>query len=264
MNLPGTTTLLTGATGGIGHAIARKLHSTGTRLVLTGRRLDVLQPLADELGARAIAVDLADRASLHHLAAECADVDVVVANAALPASGPLTSFSEEEIDKAMEVNLNAPIVLARRLVPGMLERGRGHFVFVSSLSGKAGTPGSSIYSATKFGLRGFSQGLRGDLHDTGVGSTVVFPGFIRDAGMFAETEIELPSYVGTSTPEQVAEAVARGIETNRAEIDVAPLGMRAGAIFSSVAPQVAATVARRIGSDKISHELGTSQTAKRL
>lgn len=263
MNLPGTTTLLTGATGGIGHAIARTMARTGTRLVLTGRRLDVLQPLADELGARAIAVDLAVRADVHRLAAECADVDVVVANAALPASGPLTSFTEEEIDRAMEVNLQAPIVLARRLVPGMLERGRGHFVFVSSLSGKSGTPGSSIYSASKFGLRGFSQGLRGDLHDTGVSSSVVFPGFVRDAGMFAETNIALPSYVGTSTPEDVADGVVKAITANRAEIDVAPLGMRAGAIFGSVAPQTAATVARRMGSDRISAKLGDRQSNKR-
>lgn len=263
MNLPGTTTLLTGATGGIGHAIARTLHRSGTRLVLTGRRLEVLQPLADELGARAIAVDLSDRADLHRLAAECADVDVVVANAALPASGPLTSFSEEEIDRAMEVNLQAPMILARRLVPGMLARGRGHLVFVSSLAGKSATPGSSVYSASKFGLRGFSQGLRGDLHDTGVSSSVVFPGFVRDAGMFAETNIELPSYVGTSTPQDVADSVVKAITADRAEIDVAPLGVRAGAIFSSVAPQTAATVARRLGSDRISGELGDRQKSKR-
>jgi short-subunit dehydrogenase len=264
VNLTGTTTLLTGATGGIGDAIARRLHRAGSRLVLTGRRTDVLEPLAAELGAESIAVDLADRDDLRRLAAHCAHVDVVVANAALPASGALSSFTEEEIDKALEVNLHAPIHLAHLLIPGMLARGRGHFVMISSLAGKASTPGSSIYSATKFGLRGFGQGLRGDLQNTGVGASVVFPGFIRDAGMFAETEIELPSFVGTSTPDDVAEGVIRAIERDKGEVDVAPLGMRAGAAFGGLAPATAAKLARRMGSDDISGELGQRQTAKRL
>ena len=264
MNLSGSTTLLTGATGGIGHAIARRLHRAGSRLVLTGRRADVLEPLAAELGAQAIAVDLADRAALHRLAGECAHVDVVVANAALPASGALDSFTEEQIDRALEVNLHAPIQLTHLLAPGMLARGRGHFVFISSLAGKTSTPGSSIYSATKFGLRGFGQGLRGDLHGTGVGVSVVFPGFIREAGMFAESGVELPSYVGTSTPEDVAEGVARGIEKNRAEIDVAPFGVRAGAMFSGIAPQTAASLTRRMGADSVSKELGENQLHKRM
>ena len=110
----------------------------------------------------------------------------------------------------------------------MVARGHGHLVFVSSLSGKAASARGSIYSATKFGLRGFALGLREDLRDTGVGVSTVFPGFISDAGMFHESGAKLPGYVAMKTPEDVAAAVVRAIERNRAEIDVAPLRAAAG------------------------------------
>ena len=90
--------------------------------------------------------------------------------------------------------------------------------------------GSSLYSATKFGLRGFAAGLRQDVHGRGVEVTVVFPGFVSDAGMFADSGVALPRWVGTRTPDQVAAAVVKGIEEGRAEMDVAPLGLRAGAL----------------------------------
>ena len=92
-----------------------------------------------------------------------ATVDVLVANAALPATGELSEFTQEQIDRMLEVNLRAPIALAHALAPGMVARGRGHMVFISSLSGKSANPASSLYSATKFGLRGFALSLREDL-----------------------------------------------------------------------------------------------------
>src|SRR5947209_553069 len=152
--------LLTGATGGIGHAIARALSARGARLILTGRRVEVLEPLASELGGRAVACDLSQREEVNRLAAEAANVDVFVANAALPASGVLTELIQEQIDRMIEVNLRAPVALARSLAEGMIDRRRGHMVFVSSLAGKAASPASAIYSATKFGLRGFALGIR--------------------------------------------------------------------------------------------------------
>ena len=114
------------------------------------------------------------------------------------------------------------------------ERGGGHVVLVSSLSGKLASVGSSLYSAGKFGLRGFAAGLREDLHGTGVGVTVVFPGFISDAGMLADSGVRLPRWVGTRKPEQVADAVVKGIEDGRREIDVAPLSLRAGVFLSLI------------------------------
>jgi short-subunit dehydrogenase len=263
MELRGSSVLLTGATGGIGHAIARELHRAGASLLLTGRRTDVLEPLAAEIAARATPVDLSRREEVDRLLEEAGTVDVLVANAALPASGDIMDFSVEQIDRALEVNLRAPMVLSRVLGERMVQRGRGHIVLISSLAGKSSQPASSIYSATKFGLRGFGQGLRGDLGPRGVGVSVVFPGFIRDAGMFHESGAKLPKGVGTSTPEDVAAAVVRAITQNRGELDVAPMGMRAGATFASIAPSISARVARRLGGDKVTEQLVAGQLDKR-
>ncbi len=265
LQLAGSTALLTGASGGLGRAIARALHARGARVLLSGRRADALEEVASELGGRAavLAADLADVDAALDLAERAGPVDVLVANAALPASGAVDDFSHEQIDRALDVNLRAPIQLTRALVPGMVERGRGHLVFVSSLSGKVASSGSSIYSATKFGLRGFASGAREDLHGTGVGVTVVFPSFIAGVGMFAETGVKLPRGVPTRTPEQVAAAVVRGIEEGRDEIDVAPLSLRAGVLASSVAPRTAAKLQRRLGSDRISAQMADAQRDKR-
>lgn len=261
--IQGTRILLTGASGGIGQAIARALAARGAQLILTGRRADVLEPLAQELGGRALAVDLADRAAPERLVAEAGQVDVLVANAALPASGTLDDYSLEQIDRALDVNLRAPIALAKLLAEPMAARGRGHLVFISSLAGKSAQPGSSLYSATKFGMRGFALGLREDLRDRGVGVSTVFPGFIRGAGMFAEAGVELPKGVATRTPEEVAAGVVKAIEEDRGELDVAPLGLRLGATFAGVAPGLAANVSRRFGNAKLAGELAANQRDKR-
>jgi uncharacterized protein len=263
VNLAGRSVLLTGATGGLGHAIARRLRAAGAELVLTGRRAEVLEPLATETGARSVALDLADPAQVERLAREHAGVDVLVANAGLPGSGLLTSFSIEEIDRALAVNLRAPMVLARTLSEPMVARGSGHLVFMSSLAGKVGTPRSPVYSATKFGLRGFAQSLREDLRPSGVGVSAIFPGFVRDAGMFHDTGTKLPPGVGTVSPQDVADAVVRAIERNRGEVDVAPVGLRAGAKAAGLAPDLAATVQRKLGGQRIAEDHVTAQTTKR-
>jgi uncharacterized protein len=263
MSLVGGNVLVTGATGGLGHAIARAFAARGARLILTGRRAEVLEPLAGEVGGRALTGDLSKRADVDRLADEASAVDVLVANAALPASGVLTELTQEQIDRMLEVNLRAPIALARALAPGMIERRRGHMVFISSLAGKAASPGSSIYSATKFGLRGFALAVREDLRAYGVGASVVLPGFVRDAGMFADARVELPRGVGTRSPEDVAAAVIHAIEGNRAEVEVAPASLRVGANFAAVAPQLAAAVSRRMGSEKIAADHAAGQQSKR-
>jgi short-subunit dehydrogenase len=145
----------------------------------------------------------------------------------------------------------------------MVARGSGHLVFMSSLSGKVGTPRSSVYSATKFGLRGFAQSLREDLRPSGVGVSAVFPGFVRDAGMFHDAGVKVPPWVGTSTPEAVAEAVLQAIEHDRGEVDVAPLGVRAGAKVAGLVPDLAASVQRKLGGEKIAEQHVTGQADKR-
>ena len=263
MNLGGQTALVTGASGGLGHAIARGLAGRGAHVILTARRVDVLEALAHETGGRAVACDLTDRAAVAKLVEDAGPVDVLVANAALPASGGILSFSVEEVDRALDVNLRAPMVLARLIGEGMIERGGGHIVFVSSLSGKAATVGSSVYSATKFGLRGFAMGLREDLRPRGVGVSTVFPGFIRDAGMFHDAGTKLPPYVGTKKPEDVGAAVVRAIEHDKAEVDVAPIPLRLGAAITGLAPELAAMVQRRMGANDVASQMERGQREKR-
>jgi uncharacterized protein len=263
MQISGSTVLLTGATGGLGQAIARALHARGARLVLTGRRAEVLDALAAQLDARALDVDLADAPALTRLARDAGEVDILVANAGLPASGLLDTFTVEQIDRALDVNLRAPIVLARELAPAMVDRGRGHLVFMGSLQSKAPTPGAALYNATKYGLRGFASALRGDLRATGVGVSAIFPGFIRDAGLFADTGASLPPGVGTRSPEDVARALISAVERNRGEVDVAPLALRAGTIIAGLAPELGASVQRRLGSERITREVTAAQREKR-
>jgi short-subunit dehydrogenase len=264
MLISGSKVLLTGATGGLGQDMARVLHAAGAKLVLTGRRAEVLEPLAQETGAIAVAADLNERDDVARLIADHSDADILVANAALPASGRIESFSVEEIDKALEVNIRSTIVLAHGLGLAMAERGRGHIVLISSLAGKTGQPGSSIYSATKFALRGFSQSLRGDLRSAGVGVSCILPGFISDAGMYADSGAKLPLGVGTSKPRAVSDAVVKAITRNRGEIVVAPVAMRFSAAFAGLAPEAAAGVARKGGGEAISGEFAAGQQDKRL
>jgi len=265
VNLDGRRALVTGAAGGIGQAIALALHRRGATLVLSGRNADGLDAVRSRLGKRAevVLADLSDPAGVPTLIEGAGAVDVLVANAALPGSGRFLDFEPEQIDRALDVNLRAPMALAHGLAPGMVERGAGHLVFISSLNGKVATGGSSVYAATKFGMRGFAFGLREDLRSSGVGVTTVFPGFISDAGMWADGGLSLPPGVGTRTPEQVADAVVRGITTGRAEIDVAPLPLRVGGWVAGVAPSALAAFNRRMGSERMSDALAAAQRDKR-
>jgi short-subunit dehydrogenase len=251
MDLDGRCALVTGATGGLGHAIARALHAAGARLVLTGRREDALGGLAAELGARAVAADLAAPEGVEAVLAAAADADVLVANAGLSSAGALGTFAPEEVRRAVAVNLTAPILLTRGLSGEMARRGSGHIVFLASLSGMTGQPGSALYSATKFGLRGLAQSLRAELRPAGIGVTCVLPGFVRGAGMFHESGTRLPWYLGTSTPEAVAGAVVTSIADDRAEVLVGPPHVRAMARFAAAAPVTAARLARAIGGERI-------------
>jgi short-subunit dehydrogenase len=242
MELAGRKALLTGATGGLGRAIAEAMAARGAILLLSARRRDALEEMAAGLsgdGHRALPADLAEPGVAEALAAEAGHVDVLVANAGLPGAGLLTDFSAEEVTRALRVNLEAPMLMARALFPAMVERGSGHLVFISSLSGKAPSPRTSIYNATKFGLRGFALGLRGDLGPKGVGVSLVSPGFIRDAGMFADAGAKPPPGMGTGTPEQVGAAVVRVIERDKAEVAVAPLPLRVMSHFALSNPSIA-------------------------
>lgn len=273
MQLSGRRALLTGATGGLGRAIAKALAEEGATVLLSGRDPEAIAELAASLpgdGHAVLPSDLGDpgaAAALAAAASAAGEVDVLVANAGRPGTGWLPDVSEEEVERTLRVNLEAPMILARALAPAMVERGAGALVFVASLSGKAASPRSSIYNATKFGLRGFAFGLRTDLGPRGVGVSVVSPGFVRDAGMFAKSGAKAPPGLGTSTPEQVAAAVLKAIRGNRAELVVAPPVSRALSHFATISPAISARVqsapmgqkaAAEVSAGHAAHEAATS------
>ncbi len=241
MELDGKTVLLTGATGGLGRAIAAALADRGATLVLSSRKREALEELSASLPGdhRFVPADLGEDGAAGRLAADAGKVDGLVANAGLPGTGRIESFSPDELKRAVRVNLEAPMMLARELAPAMSDRGYGHLVFVSSLSGKAPSPRSAVYAATKFGLRGFALCLRADLAATGVGVSLVVPGFIRNAGMFAESGAKPPPGMGTSTPQEVGAAVVKAIERDKVEVAVAPLQLRALAHVGLASPRIA-------------------------
>lgn len=266
MELSGRTTLLTGATGGLGRAIAVALATRGATLILSGRKGEALEAMAAELpgdGHKVVPTDLADPGAAEKLAAEAGDVDILVANAGLPGTGRLPDYSAEQLTGTLRVNLEAPILLARALEPGMLERGSGHMVFISSLSGKSATPLSSIYNATKFGLRGFALGLRADLDPLGIGVSIVSPGTIREAGMYSDSGAPPIPGLGTGTPAQVAAAVVKAIEKNKVEVTVAPPQQRFLAHFALTSPGIAVKIASGEQGQKAAAVVAKGQSDKR-
>jgi short-subunit dehydrogenase len=266
VKLDGKTALLTGATGGLGRAIATDLADRGATLVLSSRKADELVELADSLpgqGHRPVVADLSLEGAAERLVSEAGEIDVLVANAGLPATGKLDSFSEEEIARALRVNLEAPMRMSREVVPSMLERGAGHLVFVASLAGKAPSPRSAVYNATKFGLRGFAFGLRCDLNGSGVGVSVVSPGFVSDAGMFADSGATNTGGMGTISPEAVASGVIRAVERDKHEVVVAPRRLRVMAHLGLANPGLAIKIAGGNTGRKAADELAAGQTEKR-
>jgi short-subunit dehydrogenase len=263
MELAGRKALLTGATGGLGRAIAKALAARGVALSLSARKQDALEALAAELpgsGHHVLPSDLAEPGAAEKLAAEAAGVDLLIANAGLPGAGRMEDFSAEEVQRALRVNLEAPMLLAQALFPAMLQQGSGHLVFVASLAGKSPAPQSSIYNATKFGLRGFALGLRTDLAPQGVGVSLISPGFIREAGMFAESGASSPAGLGTATPEEVAKATVRAIEADKVEIAVAPARQRFLAHFGLATPAFAVRVSSGSAGQKSAAEIATGHS----
>ncbi len=265
VKLTGKTVLLTGATGGLGRAIAMALAGRGAHVILSSRKQQELDELATSLpkgGHRTIVNDLAEPGAALSLLAEAGEIDALVANAALPASGKLESFTAEQVGRALRVNLEAPVQMTRELIPSFTARGSGHFVYISSISGQMATARASLYAATKFGIRGFALCLRDDLRPAGVGVSVVSPGAISGAGMFADSGAAPPPLIGTGTPEQVGAAVVSAIERNRSEVTVAPLRQRVMARFAANAPEISSRLSGGIAA-RVADEVAAGQTDKR-
>ncbi len=258
-DLGGRLALLTGASSGLGPVIARRLRREGVRFVLSARDQARLAELAEELGdAVVVPADLALRGEAERLAAAAGDVDILVANAGLPATGPLLDFEVPHVDHALDVNVRSAIVLTRLLLPTMVERGDGHVVLMASMAGRVPAPGTSIYNATKFAVRGFGHALRGELRGTGVGISLVSPTFVARSGMWADTGAR--ASVRLTTPERVAEAVVRAIKRDLAEVMVAPIEQR---LFSRLALAFPGAMQPFLGTAGVPEEAIDRQRSKR-
>src|SRR6266581_1209178 len=216
--LTGEVAIVTGASSGIGAATARELGRREATVVLAARRIGLLEAQVRsirEAGGKAIAIpaDVADASDVTMLAertlAAFGRVDVLVNNAGASWSRPLASSPPDQITGLVQVNLLGPILLTRAVLPGMLERRHGSIISVGSLSGRVAM--EPLYSATKFGLRGFSLALRRQLDGTGVHVSLVSPGNIRTA-MTSSVRGRLPE------PQLVASAIADLVTHPRREI----------------------------------------------
>jgi short-subunit dehydrogenase len=180
MDLGGRTVLVTGASRGIGEALAKRFVAEGAHVVGVARNADLLGKVMADIGGTALVADLADPAQVDGLISraerDTGPVDVLVNNAGLDMAGPLVTTKPADIRAIHEVNLLTPIELCRQVLPGMLVRGRGHIVNMSSLAGVAGFSGMTSYCSTKGGLTNFTGVLRLELKGTPIGTTLVEPG----------------------------------------------------------------------------------------
>jgi short-subunit dehydrogenase len=258
-DLRGRTALVTGASGGVGTHIARRLAREGMDVAVSGRREDALDEVVAELtalGVRAVSVpaDLSDLTAIDPLVdsveSALGPIDVLVNNAGVESIGAFTTYTREELTSMVDVNLTAPLLLTHRITPGMLDRGRGHVVFIASVAGKIGPAFNEPYAATKAGLVGLTQSLRAEYVDAPVGFSVVCPGFIAGDGMYArmaEDGHRSNRMMGETTTEKVAGAVVRAIREDRAEILESGAPIRPMLALVQLAPGLLERVAPKFG-----------------
>ncbi|HEY0814225.1 MAG TPA: SDR family NAD(P)-dependent oxidoreductase [Pseudonocardia sp.] len=236
----GAHAVVTGASSGIGAAVAARLAADGCTLLIVGRDRSRLDAVARTSGARSVVADLGTAAGRAAVVAAVDRVDLLVHAAGLGAAGPLTELPPERIDELLAVNLAAPVHLTRALLPPLKAAG-GHVVFVASVAA-VGVAGEAVYSATKAGLRGFADALRveGD-----VGVTTVLPGavatdFFTRRGRPYHRRVPRPV-----TADRVADALVAGVRHHRAEVFV-PRWLTVGARVHGAAPAAFARLSRRL------------------
>ena len=184
-DLTGKTALVTGASGGIGEAIARALHAQGATVVLHGTRAEKLEALQKDLGARAfaLAVDLSDRDAVAGLvdaaSALAGPISILVNNAGITRDGLLMRMKDDDWDSVLEVNVTASMSLCRAAMRGMMKARTGRIISISSVVGVTGNAGQTNYAASKAGMIGFSKSLAAEVASRGLTVNVVAPGFIE-------------------------------------------------------------------------------------
>lgn len=271
-DLGGATAILTGASRGIGVQIARALAAEGVHLALAARSAEGLEAVRSGIeapGTKTVCIptDVADpvqrEALVERATAELGPVDILVNNAGIEATCPFEDYPPEELTRLIDVNVTAPLQLTRAVLPGMLERGRGHIVQVASLAGKGGFPLQGPYAASKAALVMFTHSLRAELVDSPVSTSVICPGFVSDVGMYADmvasSGVAAPRILGTSTPKQVADAVVKAIKRDASELVVNPSPMRPILAFSQLFPDTGARVLKTLGVTKLARKVAAAQ-----
>jgi short-subunit dehydrogenase len=246
----GTRVLVTGASRGIGEAIARAFAQRGATLGLVARRREPLERLAGELPGgehAALEADVADPDSIAGAISGFGDVDVLVANAGITHYRPFAELPLEEARQMNDVNWLGTIHTVRAALPGMIERGRGHVVIVSSGGGVRGFPHAAVYNGTKAAQRCFAEALRHELHGTGVSVTTVYPGEI--ATSLHDHELDhMPDWyrMDRRAPAgPLGEQVVEAVENDQRELFYPPL-VRMLRIANGISPRLGDLVLRRI------------------
>lgn len=262
-DLGGRNALVTGASGGIGKCIARALARAGMNVAVSGRREDALAVVADELRAtgvkaESVPADLFDVARAEELIerteSALGPLDVLVNNAGVEYTSAFTNCTREELTSMIDLNLTVPLLLTHRVIPGMLERGRGHVVFISSLAGKLGPAYSEPYAATKAGLVGLNQSLRAEFLDAPIGFSVVCPGFVAGDGMYqrmVEQGVRSNRLMGWTKVERVAERTIDAIRRDRPEVIESGAPIRPILALAQLAPRTVERTVPRFGVTKI-------------
>jgi short-subunit dehydrogenase len=261
MRLTGAVALVTGGSSGIGAATARALAGTGARLLIAGRDPARLAAIAGQTGGTALTADLAAPDGPAGLAAAAqraaaalapapggdeAGIDILVNNAGLGWAGPLGDITAEKVAELVAVNLTAPMQLTRLLLPGMVARGRGRVVFVSSIAGATGVRGEAVYSATKAGLVSFADSLAYELDGHGVRVSVIVPGVIDTPFFDRRGRPYGRKRPGPQPPERVARAIVACLEHDRG-VSYVPRWMRLPAWLHGAAPGAFRALATRFG-----------------
>jgi short-subunit dehydrogenase len=257
--LRGRTALVTGASGGLGAHLARRLAREGMDVALTARRAPELTKLAEELGklgvrTAALPADLSDLDQvdplIERVETALGPLDLLLNNAGVESVGAFTTCTRGELTSMVDLNLTAPLLLTHRVLPGMLARRRGHVVFISSLGGKVGPAYDEAYAATKAGLIGLTQSLRAEYRHEPVGFSVVCPGFIAGDGMYQrmrDAGLKANRLMGETSIERVADAVVRAIRRDAPEVIESGAPIRPALAFTQLAPGLAERVAPLFG-----------------